>query len=366
MKHAFLICTLASFLAEAQTQGLAPLQNLNIGAALDLVAPLSLDNDSKNRLSVRSAELLIYAPIDHLFDGLLNIAGHSDEGQFQFELHEGYIGSSKLIPQSRFKIGKFLLGVGRLNSFHQHDWPFVSAPKVQREFLQPGPAGEARGVSEAESAADTGVEYTWLLPTKHFLDITVGVTGNYCFGHCHNETGRPPRPLYYIRPTTFFSWGSGHGLLLGVSHLSRKSSSYEETNLYGVDVTYKKREGKRLKWLLQSEAFYQEQAQPGSSRSQKAGIYVYPQYGLDERWQLGLRLDAFSHLNMRFAITDEKRRDLDYAFVPTLTYRPSEFSLLRVAYAHEVDTTQGQGDVLDRQFQFQLVYFIGAHPPHEF
>jgi hypothetical protein len=117
---------------------------------------------------------------------------------------------------------------------------------------------------------------------------------------------------------------------------------------------------------VQSEVFYQDQSRPENGRTQKAGLYVYPQYGFNERWYFGMRLDAFSHMNLRAADTNEKQRDLDYALVPTVTYKPSEFSILRFAYSHEVDTTQGTGNVLDRQVQLQLVYFIGAHPPHDF
>lgn len=352
-----LLATLLAF--EAHGQGL---QNVNLSAAADLVAPTSLDGANNNKLGIRSAEVTLYGPIDHLFDGVLNIAGHDHGGEFRFELHEGYVGSSKLIPQSRFRVGKFFLGVGRLNGFHQHDWPFITAPKVHREFLNPG----AHSALQAEGAADTGIEYSWLLPTERYFDLTVGVTNGYCFGHCDTAGSRPPYPLHYLHPTTFFDWGDGRGVLVGMTYLGRKDTAGVKTDLFGLDWTYKAREGKRLKWLLQGEFFYQTQSTPNAKHSEKAGFYLLPQYGFTDVLSFGFRIDGFSHLNMEFESNNERRRDFDFALVPTLTYKPSEFSTLRLAYSHEVDTTQGIGDVQDRQVQLQFTYIMGAHAAHEF
>ena len=354
-----LILSLCFYTASSFAEGL--LQNINLGAAVDTLASGGFDKNQDNQVNVRSAEVLLYGPVDHIFDGVLNVAGHNRDGDFHFELHEGYIGSSKLIPQSRFRVGKFLLGVGRLNTYHQHDWPFVTAPKVFREFFNPGAS-----ILQAEGVADTGLEYSWLLPTKRFIDITIGVTNGYCYGECDTPGQKPPYPLYYIHPSTFFELGDGKGLLLGTSYMSRKTFAGEKTDLIGIDATYKAREGKRLKWLLQTEVFYQVQTVTDDDSSKKLGFYVYPQYGLNDRWSLGFRVDGFSQLNLKDSTTREKLKDLDYALVPTVSYKTSEFSTVRLAYAHEVDTTQGKDNKMDRIVQLQLVFLLGAHPAHEF
>ncbi len=349
------------FFLTAPARAQSMLQNLNVSAAVDLVAPMSLDDDQTNKLSPRSAEVLLFGPIDDTFDGNLNIAGHSYDGKFQFDLHEAYFSSSKLIPQSRFRIGKFFLNIGRLNGVHQHDWPFITAPKVHREFFNPG-----NSALQAEGAADTGIEYTWLLPTDSFVDLTFGITNGYCFGHCHVEGQRPPHPTAYLHATTFVEAGHQSGVLLGASFLKREDSSHTKTELYGIEATWKAREGKTLRWLLQSEVFLQSQSPAAGNRSEKIGFYVYPQYGFSDRFSGGLRIDGYSHLNLKFESTGEKRSDFDYAVVPTLTYKTSEFATVRLAYSHAVDTTQGSGDTRDRQFQLQFVYLLGAHPAHDF
>ncbi len=361
MKAFFIISVIIATFCSQAFADVSLFQDIKISAAVDLVNLTALDSSDDNKLRVRAAEVMFFGPLDPTFDANLNIAGHDENGEFVFELHEGFVSSSKLIPQSRFRVGKFFLNVGRLNQFHQHDWPFLTAPVVHREFFNPG-----RGGIEAEGAADTGIEYTWMLPTDHFFDITLGVTNGYCYGHCHEDVGRPKYPVHYIHPTTYFSFGTTSGLLLGASYLGRIDGNETKTELLGLDVTYKKRVGKTLRWLVQSEAYYQSEKTPGVNNVYEAGFYVYTQYGHNPQWSYGLRLDAFSHLNRKFDTVWQDRDQLTYAVVPTLTYTSSEFAKVRLAYSHEVNTLEGVSDVKDRQLQLQFVLILGEHPAHDF
>ena len=349
---------------------------MGISASVDLLHPASFDNDENNRLIVRDAELSLFGSIDHLFDGVLTLTGHSEYEGFHFEVHEAYIGSSKLIPRSRFRIGKFLLAVGRLNPFHRHDWPFITAPKIQREFFNSG-----HTAYDAEGAIDTGIEYSILLPLPFYFDLTLGVTNGYEFGHSHAGAHdhdehdhdhehyhaahkRPQSPLYYVRPTFYFALADDSGLLLGLNYLNHKDHAGVEMALTGLDATYKKREGRRLKWLFQSEIWHRAMNQTPNGDTSTIGAYIYPQFGWSEKIFFGLRLDAYSRLNGSHEGEDKK--NLDYAFAPVFTYKPSEFSHLRVAYTHEVETVEGSDDRTDRRLEFQFVYFLGAHPAHDF
>lgn len=356
----FLLCVcIVMYVSSALAQVTLP--NINLSAAGDLIFPISSESSEDNKLTLRSAEFAFYAPVDHRFDAVLNIAGHDHDGEFIFDLHEGYISTSKLLPSTTIKAGKFFLNVGRLNSFHQHDWPFVTAPKVHREFLSPGSS-----TLETEGASDTGIESHFLLPIDRFFEISVGVANGYCFGHCHEEGEKPPYPLHYLRATTFFEGENGSGLLLGTSYLGRKSFSNVTTHLFGLDITYKKREGKTLKWLFQNEVYYQIQNDPGADKTRKVGAYFYPQYGISDYLLLGLRFDIFSHLNLDFASTGENRKNLDYAVSPNLTYKSSEFVTLRMSYVYEVETRQGLSDNQEHLFLTQAVFIMGAHPAHDF
>jgi hypothetical protein len=350
--YLILFSTLLIVSPDARTETI--FSEMKATAALDLTSTLytSEDADRGFRVNVRSAEFMLHGAIDTLFDGMINFAGHTEDGEFEFALHEGYVSSSKLIPSSRFRVGKFFLGVGRLNQFHQHDWLFTNAPKAHEVFFA------------EEGVADTGIEYSYLVPTDRFFEITFGVTNGSCYGHCHGDGPKPARPLFYLHPLTFFELSSQAGLQLGASYLNRKDHAQIETHLAGFDLTFKKRDGKRLTWLTQTEAYYQDQN--AAERTKALGGYHLTQYGLSESWSLGLRLDAYSELSKKFQTTDEKRKDFDYAVVPMATWKPSEFSTLRFSYTYEVDTTQGDSDVKHHLLQAQYTFILGAHPAHDF
>ncbi len=326
-----------------------------MGASFDAVLPSSFDDASQNKASLRGAEVALYGPIDHLFDGAMFINGEDEDGEFHVSVEEAFLSTSKLIPQSRLRAGKFLLNIGRLNTFHMHDWPFVTAPRVFREFFSPNNAALT-----AEGAKDTGFEYTWLVPVAQFFEITIGAVNGYCYGACTTPNDRPPHPTFYAHPSTFFEFGAGRGMLVGLSYLKRADATKLTSELSGIDLTYKVREGKTIKWLVQAEGYFQEQRSPTLNDGRQGGFYVFPAYGLDSEWNFGLRADFFSQLN--------GAKEKTYAAVPTITFKPSEFSTFRLAYSHETTERAGTdlNDLNDRQIQLQWTYHLGAHPAHDF
>ncbi|MEK2646785.1 hypothetical protein [Bdellovibrio sp. BCCA] len=331
------------------------LQNIQTSAAIDITAPFDFEHSEENKLDIRSAELLFFGPLDPTFDATLNFAAHNEDGEFKAEVHEAYLSSSKLIPSSRFKIGKFFLGVGRLNQFHQHDWAFISAPRVQAEFL-----GD-------EGVADSGAEFSTLLPMDSYWDITVGVTNGYSFGE-HSETPaeKPRVPTHYIHPVNFIDFGDSGALQWGANYLGRTDAHGVQTQLYGLDFVFKKMEGKILNFLLQSEIWYRNQSASGLATSEDLGAYVYPQFSLTEQLFAGLRIDLFTELARKSEADGSKQDNFNYGLVPTLTYKHSEFTLFRVAYGYDVQTYQGESDTVHQKIELQLVSILGAHPAHSF
>jgi MFS family permease len=102
-----------------------------------------------------------------------------------------------------------MLGVGRLNQIHRHDWPFISAPRIHRELFG------------AESAIDSGFEVGSLLPSSFYLDLTAGVTSGFKFGHSHSDGARPNVPTHYLRAATYNELPRGGGMQTGLNFLSR-------------------------------------------------------------------------------------------------------------------------------------------------
>lgn len=324
---------------------------LQISAAGDIVG--NFGGTSDNRLTPREAEVVLYAPVDHLFDGTASLAAHEESGKYFFEIHELHIGSSKLIPRSRFRLGQFFLGIGRLNQFHRHDWPFVSAPKVQSSFL-----GE-------EGVQDTGVEYSYLFPTPFYLDLTLAITNGWVFGHAHTLGEKPYVPTHYVRLVTYNGLFYDGGMQTGLNYVGRKDSQGANTILLGLDLTAKWREAQILKFLLQSEVWYRILSTSGQPSEHTLGFYVYPQYGFTPSWSLGLRVDGYSVLNLRDA-SQNRIPNYDYGLVPTLTYKASEFSTIRASYGFKGHLSDLKESNSERFFEIQGVFILGSHPAHDF
>lgn len=330
------------------------LQNMQTAVALDLVAPIDFEKSEDNALGLRVGEIMFYGPLDPTFDANVNFAAHNEDGEFLVEVHEAYVGSSKLIPNSRFKLGKYFLGVGRLNQFHQHDWYFTSAPRVQAEFF------------DEEGVADTGLEFSTLLPTSSYWDITVGMTNGYTYGHSHDAGVRPRVPTHYIHPVNFVDFGDAGSLQWGLNYLGRTDAEGIQTQLYGFDFVFKQSEGKVTRWLLQSEIWYRNLSNPSESTSEEVGAYVFSQWALTERLYAGLRVDLFSELSRRFVSDNSKQENLNYAFVPNITFKNSEFTLLRASYGLNTETYKGESDTVNQRIELQIIAILGAHPAHSF
>lgn len=322
---------------------------LQISGSADILGQFGLNSGTgaTDRLDVREAELLIYAPADHLFDGQVSLAAHGEGSIPRFELHEAYVGSSKLIPRSRFRVGQFFLGIGRLNQFHRHDWPLISAPTYHRQFFAP------------EGLLDTGVEYSFLFPLPIFLELTAGITNGFVYGHVHNTVGsKPVQPTHYLRLATYADLPADGGVQVGLNYLGRRGSEGIDRGFYGLDITAKWKEAKVTKFLLQSEIWYRKM-RTTTDETKSLGVYVLPQYALSEDFFVTLRFDYYS-------VTSSPVKNYEAAVIPMLTYKPSEFSQMRLAYTHTGEYQDTSFVRTSRVVELQAVFILGAHPAHDF
>lgn len=342
----FLLLTTLNAHAEAE------IPNLQTSAALDITAPIDFDHSDENKLDIRSAELFFKGPIDSLIDASLNFAAHNENGEYKAEIHEATLGSSKLIPASRFKVGKFILGVGQLNQAHQHDWPFTSAPRVQKEFLAEG------------ALFDSGLEFSTLLPMQSHWEITVGVTNGFYFNTPSSGVAKPHTPLHYIHPVNSVDMGDSGDVRWGFNYLGQTNADQEQIQLWGLDFSYKKTEGHTPVRFMQSEIWYRKKSSPISSFSEEVGAYFFPQTSLSETQFVGVRLDVFSDLSRKFP-AGGSQGNLNYAIVPTWTAKWSEYSLFRISYSYDMQTYEKEADRMNQKLEFQFVGFLGAPTDHE-
>jgi len=367
----------SAFLTSAAYAELVEVTNptgLKIGANVDLLGSTGQGTPApdRDRFFLREAELTFLAPIDHLFDGVLSVAAHRETeidpatnvetSELGLEIHEAYIGSTKLIPRSRFRLGQFFLGIGRLNQFHRHDWPFITAPRIHEDLF-----GE-------EALMDQGLEYSFLIPTDFYLDLTVGLTNGWGFGKEEGQQYRPKVNTHYARLATYADLGEAGGLQVGLNYLGNKGlNQVDDTptfdsrkNVYlGLDATYKLKESKLLKFLFQSE-FWQRRITKATVDDGKLtrGFYLYPQYGISEEVSFGVRFDFEKNGHFSDPVTLERVNENIWSYVPTLTYKPSEFSTFRAAYSKETNTWAKAGKPW--KAEIQSTFILGTHPAHDF
>lgn len=329
---------------------------LQTNIAVDVVGtiPSRGEDSKKSHFKPRDAEIAFHGPIDHLLQGWLGVAAHEEDGKAFFELHEAYIATSMLIPHTRVRMGQFFLPIGRLNSTHRHEWPFIFAPEVQKSFFG------------NEGIADSGFEFTSQLPTSHPFEVSMGMTQGWTFGHTHNEGFKPKVPTHYARFSTFFDLKQKGGLQTSINALRRVDSNNIDTTLIGLDSMLKWRERKTLPFLLQAELWWRS-IKPFRERSSEAvGYYFFPQIITAEDLYLGILYDQYEPTNLRDANgQDITQRQSSWA--PTLTWKPSEFSTFRLNYTWNLETNHTKSAKLKQSFLgIQSTFILGAHPAHDF
>lgn len=326
---------------------------LQTSIAVDTYVNTNPNSVRSNHLETREAEILFRAPIDYLFDGQLSLAAHPENDGTLFEIHEAFVSSSKLIPRTRFRIGQFFLGTGRLNQVHRHDWPFITAPRVHSDFFS------------AEGVLDSGIEAHVLMPTPFYWDVTLGVTNGWFFGHSHSFGESPDVPTHYLRSAHYMDLPYNGGINVGLNYIGRTNYQHNKFTYLGLDVMSKWRQGRLLKYSIQSELWSRTQTPENSDAETLLGGYIFPSIALSQTWSLGVRADFFTNLSLE-TVSGEKVSNGTTALVPTLTWKPSEFSKFSLAYTYQQDD-EGKSSIQTTQYiEFLSTFIIGSHPAHSF
>jgi hypothetical protein len=128
------------------------------------------------------------------------------------------------------------------------------------------------------------------------------------------------------------------------------------TRLLGVDTTLRWKPLRRSIYtsvLARGEAVWSRREDPAGTVN-AFGAYGYLGYQFARRWTAGVRLDTSERAEAAGV------RDRGGSFI--LTYRPSEFSLVRAQYRR---TTFGEDSPVN-ELLFQFLFAIGAHGAHPF
>ena len=312
------------------------------------------ESESSNKLGLRAAEVSLFGPVDHMFDGLVGLAAHEENGEVMFELHELTISSSKLFSRTNIRLGKFALGLGRLNRFHQHDWAFTTAPKVHRDFF------------DKEGVFDTGVEVSHVFPSELNLALTVGTTSGYTYGHSHTTGSKPEVPTNYLRLTGSTPFSSTNGLQYGLNYLNRVDANQNSMTLIGLDVTVKTRSGKHVVNHIQSELWSRLQDNSDADFGRQIGSYIFYDRFLSGVNYLGMRIDAFKDTTKRNSLNGKLINNIDYLGLLQYTIKPSEFTRYRLSLSRGLSIEEGSVLAQNTALEIQTTFILGSHPAHDF
>jgi len=337
------------------------------------------DEDDRNVLNdgmvVREFEFSAMSNIDQTWQGILTLAYHNElqVEEEHLEVHEAFLFSSKLLPLANVKIGKFFLGVGRLNRFHRHDWAFTEAPLVQKSFFG------------NEGVKDTGFEYSKLFVGEFNLKATVGLVSGAEFkhedSHDHEEEeheqgagDKPYEPTRYLRLSTFTEFSTLSGVESGVSYLERRDGEGARFQYSGVDITYKKRVNQYIDQLLQFEFWHRKTKEMNEESFEDMGAYAYFEKGLNRHHSVAARLEYYlpASLDHDHDEEDHEHEGIDglnplsnyHAISASYIYYNSEFMRTRFTIEHHNGVEVDEDETSFQRAHLQFVFNIGAHPAH--
>jgi hypothetical protein len=263
------------------------------------------------------------------------------------DIEEGYVTFLHLPWQTQLKAGKFKVQFGKINTLHLHVLPWVDEPLPIDDILLSPDTWEAEGVSVSkviELPGDTFSEFY-----AQFLD---GTSGLLFIAPSKSDL------TYNGQYRVFRDFGDDHNVEAGFSfaHGNNGTSPTNTTNLENVHLVYrwKPLQGRPYRsFILRSEYFWSQRQQPDGTQNAQ-GFFVGGDYQLARRWFAGARYEFSDHAD------DAALRDKGVA--ATLTFMPSEFSLLRAEYRYR-DYAPG---IRANEGFLQIQFAIGAHGAHPF
>ena len=365
--------------------------------------------------NLRETEIIFSATVSPYFDATLNLAVDSGGG---VEIEEAYFDTRALPGGLKLRGGRFLSGVGYLNSQHPHTWDFVDQNLAYLTLL--GDHG----------LKDTGVQLGWTPKTGNvytLLGVELLQGNEQVFGTAGVEvpTTRADGPAVGAgnggtladkkagpRLLSAFAkfapdLGDNHALQIGfwgarANQHQEVHDHTEEDNLgvcnpadppscvhalegkswlWGTDWVYKfdapgaygqgdlKLSAEYI-WEQKdlSVAFHENPLMAvGTGRKfTQDGLYLQGVYGFAPNWQAGARYDITGMTNKLDGPAGRvwERNDSD-RWTLAVTRRLTEFSLLRLQ-ASTADLWVDEGPQKVNQFFLQYQHSLGAHGAHKF
>ena len=266
------------------------------------------------------------------------------------DVEEGYVTFLSLPWDMQAKAGKFKMQFGKINTLHLHVLPWVDEPLPYQNILfqQQGDTWAAEGISLSKVIELPGDTFS-----EAYAQVVDGSTGADLFAS-PNKGDLTYNGQYRI----FRDFGDDHNLEVSFSYAygHNGTSLSNTTNLQNAALVYrwKPLQGRPYRSLIiRSEYFWSNREQPNGLQKAQ-GFFAGADWQLGRQWFTGVRYEFSDRAN------DAAARDRGYAY--TLTFMPSEFSVLRAEFRQRV---YAPGIKANEGF-LQIQFAIGAHGAHPF
>jgi hypothetical protein len=329
--------------------------------------------------SLAESEITFSANVDPYFRG---VGTFSVSPENEIEVEEGFVQTTALGHGLGIKAGRFLSGVGYLNSQHAHVWDFADAPLAYQAML----GGQFR---------NDGLQLAWVAPTDRFLELGLEVGRGDSFPG--SDDSRNGAGAWALTAHVGDDIGTSQSWRAGVSLLHARAAGQElvatdaagddttnaftgHTRVWIADAVWKwapdgnptrrnlKVQGEYLRSTRQGDLVVDPAglASRGSFRVVQSGWYAQAVYQFMPRWRFGLRTerldpgtpDLGANAGL-FGLDGGHARK----HTAMLDYNPSEFSRIRLQVAQDRSRPGGTSDL---QWWLQYQMSLGAHGAHSF
>jgi hypothetical protein len=356
-------------------------------------------HDPKRRgFTLQQAELSFAGAVDPYFTGESHIV-FTDSS---VELEEAFLTTQSLPYGLQLEAGQMLTEFGRINPTHPHAWDWLDQPVINTRLFGP------------DGLRNPGFRLGWLAPLPWFSQVHLGAqnaTGESAIsflgegeggGHSHDHgdedeeeepTGIGGRPavahgvrdlgdlLYLARWENGVSLTDSLSAKIGASGLfgPNSSGSHGRTYVYGTDLVVKWRPSDNFRgWPFvtwQTEVMGRDY-DADAVRDEHVGdlpattlydwgLYSQLLYGFRYGWGAGLRYEyaAGSGASVGGRGADPFRGDRQ-RISPLLSWRPTEFSRLRLQY--NLDRAEFLDDDWESSVWLGIEVLYGQHPAHDY
>ncbi len=325
------------------------------------------------------SELGLSANIDPWLRGAASISLHGDD---TISVEEAFIQTTSLGNGLGLKAGRFLSGIGYLNSHHAHTWDFADNPLAYQAML-------------GTQYRDDGLQINWLAPTDQYLELGFEVGSGRNFPG--SDTAKNGAGMVSLTAHTGGDIGDSHNWRAGVSWLRTEASGQElsgldasnslvanafsgNTQVAIIDGIWKwapHGNATRTNFKLQGE--YVRSTRSGTLsydvaninlsntsdayNAVQSGWYLQGVYQFMPNWRIGLRTEQLDAGTPSYGINASALAGT--GFKPSkdtlmLDYNPSEFSRIRLQFAQD----RSRENQTDNQVFLQYQMSLGAHGAH--